>query len=164
LRPLADGDDRELVALRLAECDYMLKRPRNARDGVKPYLEKAARQGEALYFYAIAARDLGDHDEYHRVVRRIVNEFPTQSWAEEALNNLATYYILADNDEKADETFRELYEKFPAGHYAERAAWKIGWHAYKNRRYVDAVRAFDSGAAHFPRSDFRPSWLYWSGR
>ena len=164
LRPLADGDDRELVALRLAECDYMLKRPRNARDGVKPYLEKAARQGEALYFYAIAARDLGDHDEYHRVVRRIVNEFPTQSWAEEALNNLATYYILADNDEKADETFRELYEKFPAGHYAERAAWKIGWRAYKNRRYLDTVRAFESAAAQFPRSDYRPAWLYWSAR
>ena len=113
LRPLADGDDRELVALRLAECDYMLKRPRNTRDGVRPYVDKAARQGEALYFYAVAVRDLGDLAEYLRVVRRIVNEFPTQSWAEEALNNLARYYILADDDEKADETFRELYEKFP---------------------------------------------------
>ena len=164
LRPLADGDDRELVALRLAECDYMLKRPRNTRDAVRPYVDKAARQGEALYFYAVAVRDLGDVVEYLRVVRRIVNEFPTQSWAEEALNNLATYYILADNDEKADETFRELYEKFPAGHYAERAAWKIGWRAYKNRRYLDTVRAFESAAAQFPRSDYRPAWLYWSAR
>jgi peptidoglycan lytic transglycosylase len=164
LRPLADGDDRELVALRLAECDYMLKRPRNTRDGVRPYLDKASRQGEALYFYAVAVRDLGDVAEYLRVVRRIVNEFPTQSWAEEALNNLARYYILADDDEKADETFRELYEKFPAGHYAERAAWKIGWRAYRSRRYVDAVRAFDSAAAQFPRSDYRPAWLYWSAK
>jgi soluble lytic murein transglycosylase len=164
LRPLADGDDRELVALRLAECDYMLKRPRNARDGVRPYIDKASRQGEALYFYAVAVRDLGDVAEYLRVVRRIVNEFPTQSWAEEALNNLATYYILADDDEKADETFRELYEKFPAGHYAERAAWKIGWRAYKSRRYVDTVRVFESAAAQFPRSDYRPAWLYWSAR
>ena len=40
--------------LRLAECDYFLKRPRNARDGVKPYIEKASRQGEALFFYAVA--------------------------------------------------------------------------------------------------------------
>jgi soluble lytic murein transglycosylase len=164
LRPLADGDDRELVALRLAECDYMLKRPRSTRDGVRPYIDKASRQGEALYFYAVAVRDLGDVAEYLRVVRRIVNEFPTQSWAEEALNNLARYYILADDDEKADETFRELYEKFPAGRYAERAAWKIGWRAYRSRRYVDAVRAFDSAAAQFPRSDYRPAWLYWSAK
>ena len=25
-------------------------------------------------------------------------------------------------------------------------------------------RIFDKGAAQFPRSDYRPSWLYWSGR
>jgi soluble lytic murein transglycosylase len=141
-----------------------MKRPRNARDGVRPYLEKASRQGEALFFYAVAVRELGDQDEYLRTVRRIVNEFSTQSWAEEALNNLATHYILQSDDVKADETFREMYEKFPTGHYAERAAWKIGWWAYKSGRHTDAVQAFESAASHFPRSDYRPAWLYWSAR
>jgi soluble lytic murein transglycosylase len=164
LRRSAQGDDRELVALRLAECDYFLKRIRNARDGVKPYIDKASRQGEALFFYAVATRELGDHAEYLRTVRRIVDEFPTQSWAEEALNNLATQHIVQDDDEQADATFRELYEKYPMGRYAERAAWKIGWWAYKNGRYADTVRTFESAAAHFPRSDYRPSWLYWSAR
>jgi soluble lytic murein transglycosylase len=164
VRHAAEGDDRELVQLRLAECDYFLKRPRNARDGVRPYIDKASRQGEALFFYAVAVRELGDHDEYLRVVRRIVNDFPAQSWAEEALNNLATQYIRQSDDESAEQTFREMYEKFPGGHYAERAAWKIGWWAYKNGRYADTVRAFESAAAQFPRSDYRPSWLYWSAR
>jgi soluble lytic murein transglycosylase len=164
LRAAAQGDDRELVQLRIAECDYFLKRTRSARDGLRPYIEKASRQGEALYFYAIATRDLGDHPEYLRTVRRIVSEFPEQSWAEEALNNLATYYILQNDDEQADHTFREMYEKYPTGHYAERAAWKLGWYAYKSGRYGDAIRAFESAAAHFTRSDYRPAWLYWSGR
>src|SRR2546428_263939 len=101
-RQAAKGDEREIVQLRLAEADYFLKRPRNARDGVKPYIEKASRQGEALFFYAVATRELGDHAEYLRVVRRLVNEFPAQSWAEEALNNLATHYILQNEDESAD--------------------------------------------------------------
>ncbi len=164
LRDAARGDDRELVTLRLAECDYFQKRARAARDAVKPYVDKASRQGEALFFYAVAVRELGDHEEYLRTVRRLVQEFPDQSWAEEGLNNLATHYILQDDDEQADATFREMYEKFPMGHYAERAAWKIGWFAYRNGRYADTVRAFESGAAHFPRSDYRPTWLYWSGR
>jgi soluble lytic murein transglycosylase len=164
LRAAAQGDDRELVQLRLAECDYFQKKARAARDGVRPFTEKASRQGEALFFYAIASRDLGDHAEYLRVVRRLVDEFPTQSWAEEALNNLATHYILLNEDESADQAFRELYEKFPAGRYAERAAWKLGWWAYKNGRLADSVRVFESAAAQFPRSDYRPSWLYWSGR
>src|SRR5262249_45722897 len=41
---------------------------------------------------------------------------------------------------------------------------KIGWWAYKNGQYAETVKAFESGAAHFPRSDYRPSWLYWSAR
>ena len=164
LRTIAQGDDRELVNLRLAESDYFLKRARNARDGVKPYIEKAARQGEALFFYAVSSRELGDTEEYLRTVRRLVQDFSDQTWAEEALNNLATYYILQNDDEQADATFREMFEKFPSGHYGERAAWKIGWWAYKNGQDADTVRAFESGAANFPRSDYRPSWLYWSAR
>src|SRR6185436_6289055 len=35
---LASGDDKELVALRLAECDYYLDRFRASRDALKPYL------------------------------------------------------------------------------------------------------------------------------
>ena len=164
LRTAAQGDDRELVQLRLAECDYFQKKARQAREGVRPFIDKASRQGEALFFYAVANRDLGDHDEYLRVVRQLVDEFPTQTWAEEALNNLATHYILQNEDESADQAFRELYEKFPTGRYAERAAWKLGWWAYKNGRPADAARVFESAAAQFPRSDYRPSWLYWSAR
>ena len=164
LRSMAQGDERELVNLRIAESDYFLKRARNAREGVKPYIENASRQGEALFFYAVASRELGDTEEYLRTVRRLAQDFGDQTWAEEALNNLATYYILQNDDAQADATFREMYEKFPAGHYGERAAWKIGWWAYKNGQYADTVRAFESGAASFPRSDYRPSWLYWSAR
>jgi len=164
LRPSARDDDHEIVQLRIAECDYFLKRARNARDGVKPFLDRGARQGEALFFYAVATRELGGHDEYLRVVRRIVSEFPNQSWAEEALNNLATDYILQSDDENAEKTFSEMYEKFPTGHYAERAAWKIGWWAYRNGNFAETVRVFEGAAVAFPRSDYRPPWLYWSAR
>ncbi len=164
LRKAATSDDRELVDLRLAECDYFMKHARSARDGVRPYTEKGSRRGEALFFYAVATRELGDHAEYLRTVRRIVSEFPDQSWAEEALNNLATHYILQSDDEQAETAFRELYQKYPTGHYAERAAWKIGWWAFRAGRFADTVAAFESAAVNFPRSDYRPSWLYWSGR
>jgi soluble lytic murein transglycosylase len=164
VRSASEGDDRELVNLRLAESDYYLKRLRLARDGVKPYIERAKRQGEALFFYAVSLYDLGDRSEYFRVVRRLADEFPTQTWAEEALNHLATHYILDDEDGKADETFREMFDKYPTGRYAERAAWKIGWYAYRNAQYADTIRVFERGATNFPRSDYRPSWLYWSAR
>ena len=164
LKDVAQDDERELVNLRIAESDYFLKRVRAARDGVRPYIEKASRQGEALFFYAIALYDLGDRDEYFRIVRRLADEFPTQTWSEEALNHLATHYIVSDEDAKADATFREMFARFPSGRYAERAAWKIGWLAYRNRQYAETIRVFERGSANFPRSDYRPAWLYWSAR
>ena len=148
----------------LAECDFFLKRARNARDALKPYTEKSARQGEALYFYAVSIRELGDQSGYLAIVRRLVDEFSAQSWAEEALNNLATFQILKSDDQGADATFREMVEKYPTGHYADRASWKVGWFAYRSGRFADAIRVFEPAAAHFPRSDYRPSWLYWSAR
>ena len=164
LRRVASSDDRELVDLRIAECDYFLKRTRAAQDALKPYAEKASRQGEALYFYAIATRELGDRAEYLRLVQRIVDEFPNQSWAEEALNDVATQHIRQDDDEEAVETFRTIVDRYPNGHYGDRAAWKFGWWSYKNGRYADAIRAFEVAAAFYARSDYRPMWLYWAAR
>ena len=164
LRPLSSGDDRELIELRLAECDYYQKRLRAARDAVKPYTTKGSRKGEALFFYAMASGDLGDVAEYRRAARQIVDEFPTESWAEEALNDLATRHIRNDEDDEADAMFRELFDKYSRGSHAERAAWKAGWLAYRQDRPADTVRFFDAAAANFPRSDYRPAWLYWSGR
>jgi soluble lytic murein transglycosylase len=164
LRSAAQRDDRDLIALRLAECDYFLKRSRNPRDAFKPFIDKGSRRAEALFYFALAARDMGDEAEYLRVVRRIADEFPKEKWAEEALNNLATRSIIQNNDARADAAFRELIDKFPSGRYAERAAWKIGWWAYRNGQYGDTIRYFEGGAVAFPRSDYRPAWLYWSGR
>src|SRR5207302_6011803 len=102
--------------------------------------------------------------EFVKSVRRLSDEFPTEIWTERALDLLATSYIIADADDLADATCRELYEKFPTGADADRAAWKIGLRAYRSGKYEETARIFDRAAADFPHSDFRPSWLYWSGR
>jgi soluble lytic murein transglycosylase len=164
VRPNVRGDERELVDLRIAESDYYLKNYAAARDGLRPYIERASRLAEARFFYLGAIRELGDHPQYVSLARALVTDFPDSSWAEEALNNLGTHYILEDEDAAAAETFKELYEKFPSGRRAERAAWKYGWSAYKAREYAETIRVFESAAAAFPRSDYRPSYLYWTAR
>jgi soluble lytic murein transglycosylase len=164
LRNAVQGDDRDLVRLRLAEADFHLKRFKAARDGVRPYIDGGPRQSEALYFYALSLRELDDRSQYLTLLRRVISDFPADRWAEEALNNLATTYIREDQDDLADRTFRDLYERFPKGKYAERAAWKIGWKAYRNKDYRETAYVFSRASGDFPRSDYRPSWLYWAGR
>ena len=158
------GDDRELADLRVAECDFYLKRYQAARDALRPYLDRASRKAEARFFYLSSIRELGQHDEYVERTRTLVSEFPSESWAEEALNNLGTHYILTNDDQAAADVFAELYEKFPTGSRAERSAWKAGWWSYKKRDYATTIEVFESAAAAFPRSDYRPSFLYWAAR
>ncbi len=164
LAKVARGADRARVDLRVAETDYFTRRYRNARDLTKPYLDAGTYQSEAMFYWALAVRALGAADACERTLRRIVADAPTSSWAEDALNQLGTHFILDDEDEQADAVFRELYEKFPTGRFGERAAWKTGWWAYTHGRYADTTRIFERAAMDFPRSDNRPAWLYWLGR
>jgi soluble lytic murein transglycosylase len=158
------GDDREVVDLRIAECDYFLKRYAAARDGVQPYLEQASRKAEAKFFYLSALRGLGRSDEAVALTRALVAEFPGSSWAGEALNNLGTHYIVTNQDDLAAQTFKELFDTFPDGPHGERSAWKYGWWAYTTGQYAETARVFEKAAAAFPRSDYRPPYLYWAAR
>ena len=165
IRLRASGSDRELVGLRLAECEYYLRRYRAAREALRPHVNAdGPRQPEARYFALLTARRLGDIAGYTGSVRRLVADSPGSSWAEDALNDLATYYIQKDLDEQADGVLRELYDRYPTGRYAERAAWKIGWRAYRADRFAEAAAIFEKTAAAFPRSDYRPAYLYWAAR
>lgn len=164
LIPAVPVDALELVTLRMAECDYFLRRARSAADLTRPLLDGASRRAEALYFHLAATRDLGDHDAYVALVRRIVTEHPASPWTEDALNGLATHYILLNDDESGDAAFRELMRLFPTGRHAARAGWKVGWWAYKHGRHAEAAEVFERSALAFPRSDYRPPWLYWSAR
>ncbi|MFN7913725.1 MAG: transglycosylase SLT domain-containing protein [Vicinamibacterales bacterium] len=166
LREYASGDDKELLQIRLAECDYFTKRYRQARESLRELAtrESTARRGEALFFVGLASRELGDTDAFLETLERVQGEFADQTWAEDALNNLATHYIKADEDDRADAIFREMYSRYPRGNNAERAAWKIGWTSYRQSNFVDTARVFERAASDFARSDYRPAWLYWAGR
>ena len=164
LQRQVSGDDREVVDLRIAESDYFLKRYAAARDGVAPYLDQSSRKAEARFFHLSAVRGLGQHDEAVALTRALVADFPDSTWSGDALANLGTHYIVTNQDDLAAQTFKELFDRFPEGPHAERSAWKYGWWAYTTGNYAETARVFEKAAASFPRSDYRPPWLYWSGR
>src|SRR5262249_49921728 len=72
--------------------------------------------------------------------------------------------ILNDDDDAATEVFRQYLDRFPTGRYAQRAAWKLGWTRYRQGDFQTAINIFELAAAHFPRSDYRPPYLYWTAR
>ena len=163
VKSFTTGGDRDRVAMRIAAADIALGRYREGRDAIRPYTNGPLAE-EAAFHYVAATRGLRLKNDHVEQARAYVDKYPASPYAEEVLNNLASAYIVDDQDNDADAIFREMLERFPAGRFAERAAWKAGWWAYRQGRFTDAIQYFDTGASQFPRSDYRPSWLYWSAR
>ena len=163
LEPVAE-DTRDLVAVRLGECDYFLKKYRTAIEALEPYLTRGARQAEARHFHGQSLRRLGRSADYEASARRLADEFQGSYWAQEALNALASHYVVADDDERAMVVFERILSEYPTGRHAERAAWKVGWWQYREGEFDAAAAVFERAAVVAPRSDYRPAWLYWSGR
>ncbi len=163
VKSFVEGADRDRVAIRIAAAEIALGRYREGREGLQPYLSGPLAD-EANFHSLAATRGLKQKDEHIAASRAFVEKFPSSPFAEEVLNHLASAYIIDDRDDEADLVFREIISRYPAGRFAERAAWKAGWWAYRQGRFTEAVQFFDRGAAQFPRSDYRPSWLYWAGR
>ena len=161
----ASATDKPRIRLRLAECDFYLKRYGDARTGLRTYLETATtRLDEAQYFLLSATRELRRDDEYVSMVRAFVDGNASSSYAEVALNDLATHYILANDDEKAVGVFREIVTKYPSGGVGDRAFWRTGWWAFRAGNYAETIRLFEAANSLYPRADYRPGWLYWTAR
>lgn len=158
------GEVHDAADVRIAAADVQANQFRAAVDRLRPLIGAGAHQAEAQLHYATALRGLGDVNGYVQAVRALADGHRQSPYAEEALDALAVWYVRRDDDAAAAEVFGMLVQRFPAGRLAERAAWKAGWWAYRHRNDVAAIAYFETGARNFPRSDYRPSWLYWSGR
>ncbi len=163
-RPVAVGAERDLIDLRLAQCDLGLKKYAAARAALLPLSEHGDRRFEAAYALLGALRGLARQDEFVAETRRFVAANPDSTWSEAALNDLGTFYILENDDAAALQVFTDMYRRYPAGANAERAAWRAGWGAYTRGNHAETVRVFDDAFTRFARSDYRSAWSYWSAR
>jgi soluble lytic murein transglycosylase len=132
---------------------------------LRPFVDRPGpHQIEAKYYYLSAMRLAGRHEAYIALVPAMVDAHPDHALSEAAMNELGTHYILTDEDARAAEVFAEQYKRFPQGVYADRAAWKAGWWAYRTGNHAEAIRIFETAAVTMRRADYRPSWLYWAAR
>jgi soluble lytic murein transglycosylase len=164
VRERVEGDSSDRVILRLAQIEAENGQHRAARDVFRRYVNHETLGAEARYGVVAAALALDEDNEFRQLTEDFVVRHPTHPLAEQALNELARHYVLDDEDGKAAAVYTRLIERFPSGAFAERATWKAGWWAYREKNFQETIRVFERGAATFPRSDYRPSWLYWSAR
>ncbi|HUF47852.1 MAG TPA: transglycosylase SLT domain-containing protein [Vicinamibacterales bacterium] len=167
VRGHATDEVRRQVDLRLAQSAYHLRRHTAARPALAALVSTGPADDirrEAEYYLLSTERVLGRTLDYLRMVDEFVERHAGHRLAETTLNDLGTHYILADDDGRAAEVFRDLYGRYPTGAFADRAAWKAGWWSYKQGDYPETIRLFESAAVGLRRADYRPAWLYWAAR
>ena len=142
------GNARDGVALRIAQCDYYLNSRRAAREALATMFD-GPRAAEARYFHLLATKAL-DRTAVEPLARKLVAEYPDTPWAEQALNELATQLVTQDQDDEADAVFRQLMRAYPKSPYAERAAWKVGWRAYRGGDFQETIRDLRVGGVQLP--------------
>lgn len=164
LRPHAAQAERRHIAIRHAACDYFLRRHAATRRALRGSLTEGSGRADARFFDLMAARALARHEEFAQLAYAFVAVFPTDPHTEEVLDTLATYHIRRNEDERADVAFRNLLSSFPAGRFGARASWHVGWRACRFGGRDEAAQVFEAAATRFPRSDYRPAYLYWAAR
>jgi hypothetical protein len=147
-RLLAPQADRPLIDLRLAETDFALKKYPVALVALKSAMEKAspALVGGTLLLPECIARVRPRRTITKRGVQEFAKSSADRPFIERALNELGTYYILQDEDEKAAAVFADYYQHYPQGLFADRAAWRAGWWATGTASLTTPSGFFDTAA------------------
>ena len=102
----ATGAERDRVALRMAACrraaEALSAGARSRCEGRSPAPTPTKRTSTT----SARLRGLGERDEYERLGRSFADSRTESPFAQEMLNNLASHFIVADDDDRADEVFR----------------------------------------------------------
>jgi len=140
------------------------------------------RTGRASYAFQQAAAIPGDHqpralfwlgraltgeDREKRAEdnwRRLVRKFPASPWAPRAMLSLAALAELRNDFPGAQLWLSRVMRQYPLSASADDARWRLGWLAYRQRRYADAEHRFLDAATRFPTSPRTAAQLYWAAK
>jgi soluble lytic murein transglycosylase len=120
----------------------------------------SALEGEAAFQLAKLKAGRGSVDGLEGVAAR----FAGTSWGEQALLALANFYQKDARDADALPYYRRMLAEYPAGQYADRAAWRSAWGDIRAGRFDAAAPALERAAVQYPTTSFTPGFLYWAGR
>jgi len=92
---------------------------------------------------------------------------PKHSYSDDALLREGEEWTSLNNDKKVQETLASLPVKFPTGDNVAEATWRLGWRAWKDKKYADAIKWWKKQIELVPHDDNyfgEGQAQYWLGR
>jgi soluble lytic murein transglycosylase len=92
---------------------------------------------------------------------------PKHSYSDDALLREAEEWASLNDGAKVDEVLSSLPKKFPSGDMVAESMWRVGWRAWTEKRYDDAIEWWKEQIRLVPRDDnyyAEGQPQYWLGR
>lgn len=158
------------------------ERPQGTEKNVKAELASNMFDQGSLFFSEM------DHlDSAYIYFSRILNDTPDSTIIPKTLFSLATYYETKNDTVKADELYKEIFDKYPKDKLRQTAGEKLGLvkkeekktdsktedpaepfyvkaeELYYKKNYAEAIDSFKAIAKNFPKSIYTPKSIYYTG-
>jgi soluble lytic murein transglycosylase len=152
---------------KLSEALIQLKQYDEAR---RLLTELAGRTGRpdllanALFWLGRLAIRQGEEARLLQIEHQLSDRFPTSPERTKLLFMVGDFYEDRGQTETAIKTYQRLIAEAPSDPSAEDAVWKLGWIAYKARRYGDAIKIFEEDLLRRPAGPLGGQFGYWVGR
>jgi len=92
---------------------------------------------------------------------------PNHSYSDDALLREAEEWTSLNDGKKIEETLASLPIRFPTGDNVAEAMWRLGWRAWKDKKYADAIKWWKKQIELVPHDDNyfgEGQAQYWLGR
>ena len=88
-----------------------------------------------------------------RMMDRVINEYPTSQYADDALYERGRSYVLLDRNNEAATSFRILIERYPQSTLAPKAGVQLGLVYYNSNQLENAIGAYKRVISQYPGSE-----------
>jgi len=118
----------------------------------------------ALFWLGRLAIRQGEEGRLLQAEHQLSDRFPTNPDRLRLVFMVGDFYEDRGQTETAIKTFEGLLAEAPSDPTAEDAVWRLGWIAYKAKRYADAVKIFEDDLKRRPAGPLGGQFGYWIGR
>lgn len=137
--------------LRLGDCYFITK---NFSDAIGFY-DKAIRRispdsDYALYQKALSEGALGERDQKISILKQLLNKYPKSSLTDDATFDIASTYLLMNDNSNALEWYKKVQTNFPKSNYVMKSLQKEGLILYNESRYDQALAVLKKVVEDFP--------------
>ncbi len=131
-----------------------------AANNVDLWIKSAYQAGRSYAFN-------GDHQTAIERYKAAEAVDPKHSYADDAMLREAEEWADLNDGAKVEEVLSQLPTKYPTGDNVAEAMWRIGWRAWREQRYDDAIKWWKEQIRLVPRDDnyfAEGQPQYWLGR